>query len=247
MYSDQTTTSFNGIADKNSILESINPFNDIETIQNQLLGLRKVTQKDGGSVKTYYRRIAKPLFTDQYVYSLVEDLSLLLNFTVQVSIFKEQQINKKVANYLLSLNHNLGTHGDDAYISDDSWDKIMEIHQQKYTVEINGVPKLVSGWFKFDITWDYDKPVTSDMLKKVKDEKEEVDQNTIFEKIRATYSTIIHASLNKSYSGDADTMGMLIASMAEMRKENTVIRPQQESGGLGGFFKKKEEQQETWQ
>lgn len=233
--------------DKGSILEYINSSSDIVNIVNDMLGLNIYYMNEKGQVRTVVTRVSKPLFTREYVMQLAQDLHIFLNFTVQVSKFDQAKINMKMKNYLLALLKHLNTHGDDNYISNDTWQKILAIHQDYYILDDKNRTKL-SGWQRFGFNWDINKPVDFGMMYFVKDFTEEVDQVIDFSKVIATFSAIIEASFNKSYSSANNDFGMLLRTLGEMRTESTVLKEKEkEKKPFLGFAKKEEKKMEEWQ
>lgn len=218
---------------RSSILDSISPQGDIDKILSNLLGLKTVPRNEKGKTIYISVRASKPEFTEEYVRDLASDLSQFLNFTVQVSRFEQRKINQKVGHYLLSLTQDLATHGDDNYISDDTWHKILAVHEQ-YIV-IDGEQR--SGWYRFGINWTYNSPVTFDMIKLVKDFDEEKDQGVKFSKHISTFGTLIEASLSKSFSSQFSDNGMIARLLGEVRTESSTLRNEEQTKGGFSFLK----------
>jgi hypothetical protein len=231
--------------DKGSILEYINPQSDVVNIINNMLGLHVVYSKEKnkeGGIKILTTRISKPEFTKEYVMGLAKDLNVFLNFTIQVSKFGEEKVNTKMRNYMLALAKDLCTDADDNFISNNSWQKILNIHHDGMT-DKNG--QFHSGWERFGIIWKINDPVDYQMLQLVKDFQEEVDQVIKYEKISATLSAIIEASFNKSSSVRSQEVGMLLLALGEMRSESTILKEKEEKKkGFFGFGKKEEQKPE---
>lgn len=192
---------------------------EIQDILYSILGLQINEEFRNGRIVRVISRQNKPLFTDEYARNICGDLRGFLNFTVQVSRFDDIEIIKKVRYYLIRLATSFATHGDDAYISDASWHKILDIH----TNETNAAG-VHNGWEKFGIMWSYNDPCTSEMLNYVKDVNEEADQAVEFDRLLSVFSSIIHASFNKSFSPNPQTAGMLLGSMTQIRTESQIIR-----------------------
>jgi hypothetical protein len=243
MEGEERTTQYMPPSDKSSILELVNPQNDVINVINALLGLHIQITKDGNTHSATTTRISKPIFTKEYSMGLLGDLNTFLNYTIQVSKFDTSKINLKMKHYLLALKKELATHGDDNYISNDTWQKILDIHKD-FSI-ING--KKVSGWHKFGIYWDYDKPVEYTMVYYTKDFKEEVDQVIIYEKLLSTFSSIIEASFNKSSTNVQHGIGMFLGVLGEMRTESTVFREKEKEKKGISIFGKKEQEQREWQ
>lgn len=221
--------------DRSSLLDSINPEADIDKIMTNLLGIKVMPKIEKGQKIYFSRRVSKPEFSEEYIRDLTSDLARFLNFTVQVSRFEQKKINKKVGSYLLALGQDFATHGDDNYVSDDTWQKILDIHDQKFIV--NNEEK--SGWVQFGINWSYNQPVTFDMIRLVKDFDEEKDQSVKFSKHIATFGTIIEASLNKSFSKDFAENGMIARLLGEVRTESTTLRHEEQKQNPFSFMKPK--------
>ena len=228
------TTASTGFRDPSSILEQINPEVIIQKIADDWHGIVRKTVRDGARTKTVVTRMHKPLFTDECIQYLISDLKQQLNFTVQVSRFDEERILVRIGTYRRALARYLATHGDDHYISEHSWKTIVDIHNSE------------GSWEKQGFTWEFNDPVKHEMLSLVKDESEEVDQAIHFEKIITSLSTLLEASIRKSYAGHQHEGGMLLAALQEIKKETAVMKEtQSQSGGLS-FGKKQPQQQEQW-
>jgi hypothetical protein len=230
-------TNYTEPADAASMLQFLNPKEEIEDILLSMLGLQKKTGKKNGYSYTYVERVTKPVFTDEYSRNLVSDLRSFLNYTVQVSRFDDSDIKRKVGSYLKKLVSSLCTHGDDAYISNQTWQKIVDIHENqirtKTTAEGDEIEEHC-GWLDFGIVWEYDKPVNEEMVMLVKDYDEEKDQAIEFDRIVSKFSGIVHASFNKSFSPSANAAGMLLGSMTQIRTESQIVREAEKKGWLGG-------------
>lgn len=235
---EQAQTQYTEPQDAGSMLQHLNPKEEIEDILLSLLGLQKVNTKRHGIPIVFVERVTKPLFTDDYCRRLANDLRSLLNTTIQVSRFDDTDIKRKVKNYLKRLLASLCTDGDDGYISIDTWRKIVDIHENQTKEEID--PKtnekidVYCGWEEFGIKWEYDLPVNEEMVSLVKDYDEEKDQAIEFDKILSKFSGLIHASFNKSFSHSPQAAGMLLGSMTQIRTESQVIREAEKKGWFSG-------------
>lgn len=168
-------------------------------LQTTMLGLVIQEKKDGNKSETIVFRKYKPIFTDEYASSFIQNLGFFANPVVSTSTFTDEQINHKLMHFLNGALKDLLIHGDDHYISSRSWKLILDIHSAKMRVKgKDGKEKLVSGWYRHEIPWHYDAPVTEDMLSLVKDYDEECDQSAIFKKLMTEISPFVHASMNKS-------------------------------------------------
>lgn len=241
--------------DKRDLLDQLNPSKELQNIINSMLGLNVSIVRNGNREDIITVRTNKPMFTDEYVRDIGTDLSYTLNFTIQVSRFEQERIYTKIHGYLHALRRDLATHGDDNYISHDSWKKILDIHADKvYYNEKTGEwsqtqkdgYKVVSGWYRFGIKWDYNKPVNCDMLQLVKTDNEERDQAIKFLKIIHTFSAIMEASYNKSYSSaNQQQLGMLLYALGEIRTETTNIQENKKSK-FSMFGRSKEQNNQEW-
>ena len=233
---EQQTSQYAGLAEKETLLNLIDPRADLQRIQNDLLGLEVVYQKDGGETKTKTVRINKPVFTDEAVKELMRHIRSSLNFTVQVTRFEREQINDQMQSFLKSTNAWLNTLGTDHYISDSVWDEILAIHEDKTLYYDDGTQEdLGSGWEKHGVKWSYNKPVTYDMLNRTpaKQLETEADQTIVFEHILSEMKVIGLASLNKSVALDnTQTLGQLLKALAEIRTESTTMQQQQAKRGF---------------
>lgn len=228
-------TNYTEPQDAASMLQFLNPKEEIDDILLSLLGLQKEHTRKNGLPVTYIYRVNKPVFTDEYARGLVNDLRSFLNFTVQVSRFDDSDIKRKVGGYLKKLVVSLCTHGDDGYISSETWRKVLDIHENQ--TDENEKP---NGWEKFGIRWAFNEPVTEEMIALIKDYTEEKEQAVLFDRIVSEFSSIIHASFNKSYSPSPQVAGMLLNSMTQIRTESQVVREQPKKGWLGSTFGRNE-------
>lgn len=235
---ERVDTKYTQPSDSSSMLQFLNPSQDIDRILLEMLGLQLNISRIGQNQKTELVRVNKPLFTDEFSRNLSSDLRSFLNYNVQVSRFGEEDILLKMRFYMKRLVYSLATHGDDAYISSVTWKKIMDIHNDRDKED----QKIKSGWEKFGILWEFNLPVTSDMVDLVKDRGEEQDQAIEFDRLLSRYGAMIHASFNKSYSPAANKAGMLLDSMTEMRTESQVIRDAEKKGFVSSIFGKGEQQ-----
>lgn len=234
---EQQTSQYQGLIEKDALLNLINPRADITSIQNDLLGLEVIQEKDGGEIRTRTQRINKPVFTDEAVKELMRHIRSSLNFTVQVTRFEKEQINDQMRSFLKSTNAWLNTLGTDHYISDHVWDSILAIHEDKVSItdDVTGKDMLVSGWYKHGVNWSYNKPVTFDMLKRVpaKHEETEADQTVVFDNILTELKLIGLASLNKSVALDnTQTLGQLLKALSEIRTESTTMQNNEKKSGF---------------
>jgi hypothetical protein len=221
-----------------SILEALNPARELHGLMLTFLGLTSETHRQNGKAVTTLTRNNKPTFTDEFVRNLIKDIQQFVNLTTQVSRFEDKRIKQHVGQYLLALKSSLATQGDDHFISDDTWRQILEIYHAKFqTKNEKGELEAVNGWKRFGISWDYDRPVRYEMLLYgVKDVKEEVDQSFDFKRLIRALAPFLEASLNKSFSGNMDSTGMLLRSLGEMRTETQTFTSDKKKRG-GSLFR----------
>lgn len=220
MEAQQQTQTFNP-PDGAGILEITNPSKEVDRLMLTFLGLGfSQSKKDGKKVVRIFRN-NKPTFTDEFVRNLIKDILQFVNYTTQVSRSTDKRIKRHVGNYLVALSRSLAAQGDDNYISDNTWSKILEIHHAKFEDEDGN---MQNGWLRFGVEWDYDQPVRFEMLKyNVKDFTEEVDQAMDFKRIIRSLAPFLEASLSKSFSGENDAMGMTVSALGQIRSETQTI------------------------
>jgi len=207
----------NNANDALTILESLNPGKEIHSICLSYLGLDVRTTRDGTKVSDVIKRYSRPSFTEEWVLTqLRTDLLQLVSYTVQFSVHKPERILQRIGEWKLTFLTNLATHGDDNYISNRSWQKILDIHESAPD------PKVESGWAKFGINWKYDAAVTYDMLQLVKDRDEDADQTVNFNSMMEAIGTFVEASMNKSVKVQ-ESFGMLLEALKNMYKQNQSI------------------------
>lgn len=221
-----------------NILREINSSQDISNFLYRLLGLYYQEDRDGGRVIRTIVRNNKPLFTDEFVYELGTILQLNLNYTIQFSTFDGKGIEQAVGRVIEALNELFHLQGDDNYVSNLTWQKIVEIHEKKK-------PNQSSGWEDLGIKWKYDSPVTYEMINRsnIRDNSEENDQTVQFATLIFSLRNIIKASLRKSFSDQRDILGMLPKAIGEIRTESQIIRDKEKKNAI---FGNKNEQEGDW-
>lgn len=215
-----------GFHDKTGILDSIDSSRIIYEIQLKFLGLERVTKSDGTSTSTKTKRNNKPIFTEEYTREFITNFLAVLNYTVQASRFDKEQINDKMYRLMSSMRSSLATKGEDHYISDKLWDRILEIQE-------------ANGWELIGIDWKYDQPVSSRIvsyLKKLPEFRcERVNQTSVFESITSYADPLIHASINKSWA-TKEHIGMLLQMLTDTHRETIKERDFQQKKGLNRIF-----------
>lgn len=213
--------------DKTGILERVNPRPDIEQFMENILGLKRITENIEGRKVETIKRINRPMFTYEYALTLQRDIMPAMSFTVQVTRWQKERIKLNCLSCMQSVCKSLAIHGDENYISPQTWEKIREYDR-------DGV------WTKdaLGVVWDYHKPVTYDMLILTKNENEEAEQILEFQKIMRQLILLIEGSMNKGYAADDyQQMGQFPSMMAETYRETTRldglsnIRPPGMTGG----------------
>lgn len=184
--------------DKSYVRYVVDGSDIIERLQTNMLGLIIYEEKDGNKKQTNIVRKYKPIFTDEYAHNFIQNLQYFANSVISTTTFDDEQINMKMMHFNTSALLDIITHGDDHYISSRSWKLILKIHEKKLKTIKNGKEVILSGWARHGIYWEYNHPVTEDMLQLVKDFDEEVEQGIIFRKLLTEISPFVHASMNKS-------------------------------------------------
>lgn len=211
-------------SDKNGILEQIEPQKDVQRLVYSMLGLTPHKEFINGIEKMAYSRISKPLFTYEYVMQIKSLLDGFLSYSVQVSRWEDKRIKRHAKEFALSMVRNLAIQGDDNYISEKTWKKILDVHSTK------------DGWDKFGIKWDFDKSVNHSMLQLVRDANEEAEQAIVFVPIVREIIVLVEGSLGKGYASYFNQLGMMPTMLGEMRTESTTIdgRNQNVTGAITG-------------
>ena len=250
MESQQISQSYNP-PDGASILEIVNPEKEVQSLMLSFLGLSLRTKTQNNKKITYYSRDNKPTFTDEYVRNLMKDVKQFVNFTTQISRYDDERIKKHVGQYLLALKSSLCTQGDDHFISDRTWSRVLEVYNSVYEVEEtdekgNTSVATYNGWKQFGIDWDYDEPVRFEMLQfGIKNFEEEVDQVFDFKRVIRALAPFIEGSLNKSFAGKHDAMGMFISTLGEMRTETQTFTGEK-GKRRGSIFKTDTDEEKSW-
>lgn len=205
--------------DRNSIIERLDPAKQIPIIIEHLLGIRAVSKRSGADNTVSYIRYNKPTFTEEYIRVLEHQLSGYVNAIFTFSRFEVNEVRMRIRNIGLDINRSFAIKGNDNYVSDQSWASIMKIHDKK---ENN-----LSGWVKHGIKWEYNQPVTMEMLIYVKDFDETCDQDVIFTQVGHQIRRMIEASYRRSL-GLTDELGMMTSVLAGTTQERNVTSQSQQ-------------------
>ena len=233
------------LQEKSAILASLDGTKDVNTICLNLMGLQEREEyKDGRTVKVFVR-ISKQTFTHEFITTHFKpQYSQLINYTVQASKEMKEIIPMQVFMFARNLTDLFVTHGDDHYISDESYNKIILLHNKKIEeIGPDGKKRFVSSWncssnSHKNVSWDYNQPITYQMLQMVKNQEEEVDQGIVIKSIVIPSVIFVQRSLNKAWSSEFKP-GMLIEMLSETYKESATVKEveqKQNSGVLGRFM-----------
>lgn len=216
----------------------------VSELLQYMLGIEILSSKDGNKAIVTAKRTNAPIFTEEYTRWLIQDIRSFSNNITTYTHFENDEIKIKIDSYLESLHLDMAVHGDDHFISQNSWDKILEIHDMGITIDPKSNIKN-SGWIIYNIDWSYNKPVTADMLNFIKDYDEEVDQGTKFERIFNVISTMCHAALNKSLNHL--TVSAIGENYKETRTEHSAEQRRRGGGSLFRAAKEVSEGGQEWQ
>lgn len=204
--------------DKTGILEQVNPRKDVEFFLQNLLGLTYRDEYNQNNQKTtVLRRITRPLFTYEYAMMLQRDLMPAMSFTTQVSRWERESIISQIRIAVRPIIKSLTIHGDDNYISPQTWAKIEDYYQMGvWTKQEEG---------GIGIVWSIDKPVTYRMLELTREIDEEAEQALELQKLTVQIIQYIFASLNKGYASDpSQFMGMYPSMLSEVVRETQTMQ-----------------------
>lgn len=210
--------------DRSSIIERFNPEPIIQPIVDQLLGIKTVKTRSGSSEQLLRSRYSKPLFAEEYVRVVEGILYGYVNNVTSFTKYQPEQIRLKLENAFKAQGSSLATDGDDNYISQETWKRILAIHESgEYVLNETTKTKVFSsGWNRFNVNWSYDSPVTADMLIGVKDPDEVVGQEVTFELVAQSVRSAIHSCFNRSLEMPDKKYGMTTNLVGEttMEKNN---------------------------
>lgn len=216
-----------GNYDRNSIIERLDASKNIPIIVEHLLGIRIVNSRSGAKVETNTVRFNQPTFTEEFVRMVEHQLNGYVNSIFTFSRFEPEAIQMRIRNIGKSITRLFALTGNDHFISENSWKRIMAIHDKKWIDPKDKTEK--SGWCtpSININWDYNKPVTMEMLSLVKDFDEDCDQDIIFEQISHQMRRMIDASYRRS-SSLSDELGMMTSVLAGTTQERNVTSSSQQ-------------------
>lgn len=216
-----------GNYDRNSIIERLDASKNIPVIVEHLLGIRIVNSRSGAKVETTTIRFNQPTFTEEFVRMVEHQLNGYVNSLFTFTKFDPEAIQMRIRNIGLSITRLFALTGNDHFISESSWKKIMKVHDNKWTDPVSKVE--LSGWSNpnIKISWDYNKPVTMEMLSLIKDFDEDCDQDVIFEQISHHMRRMIDASYRRS-SSLSDELGMAFSVLAGTTQERNVTSSTQQ-------------------
>lgn len=213
--------------DRASIIERLNPTKIIPRISEQLLGIRKEANQNASQVTVRTIRYNKPLFTEEFVRLIDHELYGYVNNVTTFTKYTTENIRLRIVNIGIDLNTLLATKGNDGYISEDTWDFVLRIHESGERDEKN---KLISsGWQKFGINWTYDSPVTQDMIKPIKDFDENADQEVVFSNVANQCRHLIESCYRRSSEMPDKYYGMTSNLISETTMERSNYNTSEEA------------------
>lgn len=223
-----------------SVVTELDPVKEINRICEHLLGISIVTDRDNsGQQKIYTKRLSRPFFTEEYVNHIRYILFSYLNNINAFTRFEDKTIETMCNNISRAVTDSLANDGDKDFISHKTWMRILAIHDSNDNIKGNFNTQKISGWSKHGVDWQYDKPVTKEMVDYCKDLDEEADQVIIFELIRGSMSRLIKSVYNRSLRMH-NNYGMSWSGLQGMRSESyanqggpvSMIMPPQGGGGM---------------
>lgn len=183
-----------------NVLELIESDKIIEDIFVKMSGLQR-TERQG---QVFWIRARQPMFSDDYTLFIISTLRTYSNPVTTLTTWTKEEINKRLEGIMSSLLDNITMHGNDNFISQATWKKIITKHRQFQiikVVEADDVVKeyKVSGWYEeLNQDWNENAPVTSMMVHQTKDPLETFEQSDIFSVIWESAFIFIDASLRRS-------------------------------------------------
>jgi len=222
-YNIQASGSF---SDKESVLRQIDPKATIEDLKLHFLGLRRETYRDGNVLREKIVRISKPMFTYEFVQNqLMLILNSKLNFVIQVSRFRDEEIRRRIRaddeRLCLTL-----AEGKKYYISNKQWNRILELHDNVIEND-EGIKQTY--WQRNGMDWEYNKAVDNKMVEMThEDNIDSGEMYAVLSQIRSAITSLTFASYNKSYADKDAINGMLVGMLGEIRKESSVVREAQQ-------------------
>lgn len=219
-----------------SFIQELDPRKVIPLICDQLLGIQVKQEQDGNILKTTAKRYSKPIFTEEFVSQIRHTLFGYINDVTSFSLYKEEDIARRMKNLGKELVTLFAIAGNDHYISEQTWQSILIIHDAKN----DGTKE--KGWAKW-LKWDYDKPVTYEMISYVKNMDENVDQEVTFMQVSSQLRRIIESVYRRS-TLMPDSYGMMPSLINNTHSESyqankqmqqlAGMQQQMQQGGFGG-------------
>lgn len=215
--------------DRSSLIERFNPEPIIQPIVDQLLGIKTIRSRSGSAEQFIRSRYSKPLFAEEYVRVVEGILYGYVNNVTSFTKYEPEQIRLKLENAFKAQGSSLATDGDDSFISQETWKRILAIHESGEYETDNGKRIFRSGWNRFNVNWTYDSPVTADMLIGVKDPDEVVGQEVTFELVAQSIRSAVHSCFNRSLEMPDKRYGMTTNLVGEttIEKNNNTTGDQQ--------------------
>jgi hypothetical protein len=199
--------------EQRSFIDKLDPRKVIPHLGEQLLGIETKTEKDSSKVNYIVKRYSKPTFTEEFVSMLKNILYGYINDVTSFSLYDDEKITMRVKNIGLELNTFFAIQGNDHYISDDTWEKVLRINDS------------AEKWTKFNINWDYNKPVTSEMIQYVKNYEENVDQEVVLMQVASGVRRLIESCFRRSTTMP-DSYGMMASILNQTRDETVNMQNQ---------------------
>lgn len=204
-----------------SVVTELDPNKEINRMCEHLLGITTVNERDNtnGMQVTVTKRLSRPFFTEEYVNHLRYILFSYLNNVNAFTRFEDKSIDIMCNNISRAITDSLATDGDKDFISHDTWMRILAIHDSGDKQTGNVKTQKVSGWLLQGVDWNYNKPVTKEMVDYCKILDEESDQIIIFELVRGATVRLIKSVYNRSLQMP-DNFGMSWSGLQGMRSES---------------------------
>jgi len=206
-----------------NVLELIESNPTITDLYYRMSGYAKSAHKGN----TIVVRQRPPRFTDEFT---EETVMVLRSFSNPVTAQTDWGVDD-IKLHLRDMGHSLieffATKGDDNYISEYSWAKIIDKHRTGKTVEQGKNQIYVSGWYKdLNYNWDRHKPVSIQMLQSVKDRDEDADQFIVMREIFWQIYPFLDASLRRSWDA------LTLKHHQEVIKETHVQQERQKKSNM---------------
>jgi hypothetical protein len=219
------------VSDNSSFIQELDPRKLIPIICNQLLGIHEKTERDGNKEVLIIKRYSKPTFTEEFVSDIRHTLYGYINDVTSFSRYEEESISLRIKHLGKELVTLFAIKGNDHFISEQTWQLILKINDSK------------ESWKEFKIGWEYDKPVTYEMISYVKDFDENVDQEVTFMQVSSQLRRIIDSVYRRSVVMP-DNYGMMPSlinnthsesynATRNMQQQAAMIQQQQQGGGFG--------------